>query len=82
MGIFWPGFISIGHVMLGVSGPGHAPQEFFLKFRPSEITSGGFSVGSEWGKRREWEIPSVRCQECEHEKERKCECGNSLICIV
>ena len=28
IGIFWPGFISIGHVMLGVSG-GMPPRKIF-----------------------------------------------------
>ena len=34
------------------------------------------------GEEKRVGMPSVRCQECEHEKERKCECGNSLTCIV
>ena len=41
MGVFYPGFIIIGHVILGGSG-GMSPGKF-LKFRPSEITSGAFS---------------------------------------
>ena len=41
MGVFYPGFIIIGHVMLG--GSGGMPPGFIFEFRPSEITSGAFS---------------------------------------
>ena len=41
VGVFHPGFIIIGHVML--DGSGGLPPGNFLKFRPSEITSGAFS---------------------------------------
>ena len=41
MGVFYPGFIIFGDVMLG--GSGGTPPGNFLKFRPSEITFGAFS---------------------------------------
>ena len=41
MGVFYPEFIIIGHVML--VGSGGMPPGKVLKFRLSEITSGEFS---------------------------------------
>ena len=41
MGVFYPGFIIIGRVMVG--GCGGMPPGNVFKFRPSEITSGAFS---------------------------------------
>ena len=56
VGIFWPGFIIIGHVMLGGSG-GMLPRHF-LKFSPFEIISGVFSFPNE-----PLTLPSNNCPE-------------------